>query len=458
MKSTLEPRLTPEERLQRRRLLAADTASLLALLVFTVALFAGTALLFRGFTYRRADLADRWRQRGDAALQAGHPDKAVDALRTALEYSPGQRAVEVELATALAASGRTAEATAYFNALWETEPGSGEINLALARLAVRQGNEPAAREDYHAAIYGTWEGDGTVRRREVRLELVQYLLSRGDFEPARNELLIAAGNAPSDQLVRLRIASLFEAAHDDRNALHQYREVLAQGTGHRSANLAALEGAGRTAFALGLYQQARDYLERAQNHPEMEREPPAIRAAAGSELRDAVHILLLYPSPALPARVRAERILHARSIAAARLATCLPQASSALASSTQTSSTQTSSTQTSAPISASPDATVPGRTVQGSSTSESSNVLPTSAPAFEALLARWAQEPAELSVRQLERSGQVQQAELRLAYDTVLSMSASVASGMPLACGPATGNAALLLRIAERPDAVEQQP
>ena len=89
------------------------------------------------------------------------------------------------------------EATAYFNTLWEAEPGNGEINVQLARLAARSGNEDAAKRFYHAAIYGNWEGDGYLRRRDTRLELVRYLISRGQFDPARSELLVAAGNAPS---------------------------------------------------------------------------------------------------------------------------------------------------------------------------------------------------------------------------------------------------------------------
>ncbi len=121
--------------------------------------------------------------------------------------------IEIELATALAAAGRLQEATAYFNTLWEAEPGNGQINLALARLAVRQGNQPSAMRYYQASIDGTWQGDGSVRRREVRLEMVKYLLSR-QVDHARSELLIAEGNAPDDPSVRMQIAQLMETAQD----------------------------------------------------------------------------------------------------------------------------------------------------------------------------------------------------------------------------------------------------
>ena len=65
-----------------------------------------------------------------------------------------------------------------FNALLESQQGNGLINLQLARLAARQGNESQAIEDYQRAIYGNWEGDGYVRRRTVRFELINYLIGR----------------------------------------------------------------------------------------------------------------------------------------------------------------------------------------------------------------------------------------------------------------------------------------
>jgi hypothetical protein len=66
----------------------------------------------------------------------------------------------------------------------------------LARLAVKQGNEAQALFHYQSALDGTWQGNGYDRRREVRLEMARYLISRREYNPARTQLLIAAGNAP----------------------------------------------------------------------------------------------------------------------------------------------------------------------------------------------------------------------------------------------------------------------
>ena len=127
---------------------------------------------------------------------------------------PGSEDIEIDLAEALAGAGRTQEATSYFTTLWEAEPGSGIINLQLARLAARQGNESEALERYRASIYGNWEGDGTVRRRSVRLELIDYLIDRHRYSQAQGELIIAAGNAPDDPAIKLQIAALMEKAGD----------------------------------------------------------------------------------------------------------------------------------------------------------------------------------------------------------------------------------------------------
>ena len=395
---TLQSTLTPEERAAKRKLILHDTASLFTLLAITAVLFTATLFLFRSFSAQRALLAKRWLSRGEAALQHGRPDQAVEALRSALAYAPGQRNIEIELAQALAASGRTQEATAYFNALWEAEPGNGTINLALARLAAEQGDREASLKYYRASIYGNWEGDGTQRRRDVRLELAQYLLSLKKDDLARSELLIAAGNAPDDPAIKLRIASLMETAADPANASQIYKSILQ----HRPPNLAALEGAGRTALALGYFAQARDYLERALNHPESQREPEASRQTVRNVLADAIHALLLYPSGTLSPLAQAQRVLHDSRLAESRFTDC-------------TMSQPSLATQ----------------------------------PEIVALMTRWQQAANKLTVPQLQRSVDLRDTTMQLVYDTE-----TIANHH---CGNPTGDNLLLSKIAGNPGAVEAE-
>jgi predicted Zn-dependent protease len=197
-----------ELRLAKRRLVLRDSLVFLSLTVISVVLFALTWWLFQSFSEHRVELAQRWYQRGQADLMANRPAQAVTSLRAALSYAPEQHEYQLLLAEALAQAGDDDEAQAYFSTLWDEEPGSGVLNLQLARLAVKKKQKDDAARYYRASIYGTWEGDGTERRREVRLELIRYLIGIGNLRSARNELLIAAGNASDDPAARLEIAQL----------------------------------------------------------------------------------------------------------------------------------------------------------------------------------------------------------------------------------------------------------
>jgi tetratricopeptide (TPR) repeat protein len=387
--------LTPEERGARRNLIVRDTVSLVTLFFITAVIFVLTLLLFRSFTKHRQELGARWKTRGEAALRAGHPGIAIEDLRSALAYVP-DRATEIELATALADAGKLQEASVYFTTLWESAPGDGTINLQLARLAVKQGNEDQAIFHYQAALDGTWQGNGYDRRREVRLEMARYLITRHEESKARAQLLIAAGNAPDDPAIKLAIAGLLEQAGATEDALGIYRSQAAR----REPPVAALEGAGRTAFALGMYRLAQDYLSRALASPRVADLSDDEKTADRDMLDMSLHVVMLYPSFDLTPRDRAQRVLAIRNIARQRLTACM-------------------------------------------------GTNPAAPPKLAALVSRWGQLPSQITVSTLEQQPKMEQAIPQLAYDTETA-AATV-------CGPPTGNDALLLRIAGNPSAVDQQ-
>lgn len=386
--------LTPEERLARRNLILRDALSLLTLFLITSVIFSLTLLLYRSFENHRAELGQRWKLRGEQALHDGRPKEAIEALRSALAYVPDTE-TEIELATALADAGRTTEATAYFNTLWDSTPGDGMINLQLARLAARQGNETLAVMHYDSALDGTWPGNGYDRRREIRLELAGYLLSRHKDKDARTQLMIAAGNAPDDPAVKIEIAGQMEQANDPQDALGLYRSVAAR----RPAPLAAIEGAGRTAFTLGEYRIASDYLGRTVADPAFAALPDNEKAADQDMLDTSSHILLLYPSLNQPPRLRAQRILAAKNTAHQRLTACTSNGAS-----------------------------IPA--------------------ALSALVSRWEQLPARMTADQLAQNPDLEQTLLQLVYDTEIVTAQN--------CGAASADDALLLRIARNPNAVDQ--
>lgn len=385
--------LTPEERLARRNLIVRDAFSLLTLFLITTAIFGLTWLLYQSFRGHQQELGLRWKARGEAALQAGRPREAVDALRSALMYVP-TRETEIELATALAAAGRTPEAASYFESLWESAPGDGLINLELARLAAKQGQEAAAIQHYQASLDGTWQGNGFNRRREIRLELARYLISRKQDGQARAQLLIASSNAPDDPAIKLEVAGLLEQANDPQDALGIYRSVAAR----KNAPIAASLDAGRTAFGLGQYRVAAQYLGRALGSSQVEKLPDNEKMADRNMLDTSLHILLLYPALNLAPDQRAERILSARSTTRARLLEC-----------------------------AASNGTAAGQ--------------------LAPLVARWDQLPARLTLKAMEQDPDLEQSMMQLIYDTEI-LTAQV-------CGPPAGDDALLLRIAQNPDGVE---
>jgi len=233
------------------------------LIAAIVALAVGLWLVTHGVTqaygHRQDHLARTWYQRGDEELREGRLGAAVTDLRTALAYAHDDGKVRLRLAEALAASGQIRQAHAYLLALWEEQPADGMFNLQLARLAVRNGNVADAQRYYHGAIYGVWNEDPIVRRRNVRLELIHFLLARSAVQQAESELIALAADSPSDSKSKMEIGALFLQAGDANRALAAFREVV----GIEPRNASALAGAGQAAFQQQDYALARHYLERA---------------------------------------------------------------------------------------------------------------------------------------------------------------------------------------------------
>lgn len=386
-----------EVSLAKRRLFVRDSLTFLVLTLLTVILFFITLFLFRSFTSHRVELAVRWSSRGKAALDAGKPEQAMVALRTALSYAPGTRSYELLLAEALENAGRTEEASNYFMNLWVTQPGDGFINLELARLSVKKNTPQDAIKYYRASIYGTWEGDGVVRRREVRLELARYLIAQHYSNAARIELLIAAGNSPSDPVLNKTLADLLVQTGDIADAFNYYKKALQDDPKNKSV----LEGAGRAAYSLGDFAVAHSLLERAieaKASPEKEN----LSGDLVAMLKNSKRILELRPSAKLRPSERVARILDDSRIAKKRFDGCAAQFDPA-------------------------------------------NGLP---PSLQQLKLRWASSIPSMSRPVLLRSLAQQDTALQLIFDTELQTSQF--------CGAPTGDDALLLLLAKSPEITER--
>jgi tetratricopeptide (TPR) repeat protein len=256
----------------------------------------------------------------------------------------------------------------------------------------------AAINYYRGAIYGTWEGDGIVRRRDLRLELARFLIAHHDLSSARTELLVAGSNAPDDLGLALTLAPLLEQAGAPRDALNDYQKVLAR----EPNNQQALEAAGRLEYGFGHFEEAYRLLERARKEHDASAPnqpwPPDLQAM----LDASSQILGIEPSKKLPATERVSRILRARDLARKRFDSCNAQvaAKSGLQSSLQN------------------------------------------------LAARWMSKEATIDRRALLNDTGEQDAVMKLVYDTETQTSQI--------CGAPTAGDALLLMLAKSPKAAEQ--
>ncbi|PYU20114.1 MAG: hypothetical protein DMG32_22935, partial [Acidobacteria bacterium] len=141
-----------------------ETILLLCVLGLVIA-FGITGFAARLYHARRAELARSWFDRGNAELKAGRAAASLSDFRATLVYaqrelSPDeQQQYELDFVRALIATGNSDEARSYLLDMWDRAPGNSPVNLELARLAARMGNEAEAKRYYNGAILGVWDQD-----------------------------------------------------------------------------------------------------------------------------------------------------------------------------------------------------------------------------------------------------------------------------------------------------------
>lgn len=285
---------------------------MLSLVAMGVVLFAATWFLTHSFEHRRQNLATQWFDAGQQALADSQPKAAIADLRSALFYRDND-SYRLRLAEALAQANYTDQAKAYLLNLWDERPGSGNINLELARIAAQQHNTAEAVRYYHGAIYGVWDSDAIEHRLQTRLELIGFLLQQNQTSSAYAETTALAASIPADNSQMHTLAGdLFTRMGDSANALIQYELALK----HDPQSLAALSGAARATFASGRFRRAKQYLEEAL------RENPNDAALTGL-LQQTNLILASNPlERRLPLVQRVQRTLTAFDQAGVRLDEC----------------------------------------------------------------------------------------------------------------------------------------
>jgi len=294
---------------------------LFAYLVSLAIFFAITAFVARRYHKKVHTLADQWSAKGDSAFHQGDAARALGDYRNALVYSPNNTVFQFRLAQALAAAGHGDEAQSYFLSLLSESPGSGPINLALARIAAGERATSDAIRYYHDAIYGVWESNPLEMRWQVRRELCEYLLDLGANEEARPELIALGQEVPPRNLAEGKTAgALLLRAQLWSPAFDAFRSIL-ESNRHDDD---ALAGAGKAAFELGHYSEAVRYFSQLPPEKRQATDISALLETADSV--DAIDPFL----PGLSVSEQAERTAKALDVAGNRLASCAEKRGEAL--------------------------------------------------------------------------------------------------------------------------------
>jgi len=296
---------------ERSALIHQEILKLAILIAVAIAAFFVTRAIAasnRSMTLR--DAAE-WYARGERALAAGDPSVAVEAFRRANVMKRGDRQYTLALGRALITTHQTDAAEGSLLALRESAPEDPEVNLELARLEAGRGDATAALRYYHNALYAPWSAEQADDRRNIRLELIRFLMATHQSGRAESELVALTSDLPDTVALHVEVGDMFLSIGASRRALDQFERAIALAPQDR----AALAGAGRAAFSVGDYEKAQHYL------PELSDAGDDVR-----EMRALVNLVLSGDplAPRIGSSARRRRLLEALSHISERLDACHP--------------------------------------------------------------------------------------------------------------------------------------
>jgi tetratricopeptide (TPR) repeat protein len=227
---------------------ASVLGTLVLVTIAIVALSVADAFLAR--TERSENLAEA--NRLAAAGLGAKPVDAVADYKAAIAIERENPRYWLSLGEAQLAAGELADAEKTLTELLRRDSTAGPVNLALARVLVKEGRITDAVSAYHRAVYGRWDRDAEKNRVNVRFELVNLLEQRGSKEELLAELLPLLDVAPDDLELRMGLGHLFLAAGSAPRAAEIYRDILRK----HPQNADAYKGLGEAEFALANYQTA----------------------------------------------------------------------------------------------------------------------------------------------------------------------------------------------------------
>ncbi len=254
---------------QRSRVLHRDILLLAVLIACAIGLFFITRAVADKVKQLDHRVAGIWYREGQRQLASGEVQSAIDSFHKATANDRDNRTYVLALADALIAGNHNAEGRQVLLRLHDSNPDDAEVNLHLARVAAKTGNTEEALRYYNAALDSPLKGPHVdEQRRQIRIEMIQFLLDHHQHNQALAELFVLDADLPDKAASHVQAAELFLEAGDARRAMDDFAQAIRLDP----HNAAALAGAGEAALRLGDYKKARRYLKRATEEGENSRQ------------------------------------------------------------------------------------------------------------------------------------------------------------------------------------------
>jgi tetratricopeptide (TPR) repeat protein len=171
-----------------------------------------------------------WYNQGREQERQGNNAGALESFRSAVVNDRNNHAYGLAVASALSSQGRDPEAKQALLRLREDSPEDPDINLQLARIAVKESHPSDAVRYYHIALDGLWSGNDAPGRASQRIavhtELIEFLLRHRMRSQALSELLALTAELPEGGPSFDRSGQLFLEAGDPRRALDSFSHAL----------------------------------------------------------------------------------------------------------------------------------------------------------------------------------------------------------------------------------------
>jgi CIC family chloride channel protein len=237
----------------------AETARPAALLATIVVVLVGSFILMgfltRYYHVQRQTTAKHFMENGNELLRQNRTVEAIQQYRNAVSLTHSNED-RLTLALALMQADMLDDARVYLGEFHRAAPRDGRADLALARIAARQGRISDAVLFYRDATSAVWPDKTQEQQIDAEFELVDFLQKTGASKQALADLLSLADRV-KDGPVRIRIAGRMLALGAPSEAADLFRQVI------HDAPAAAYAGLGQADFAQAQYPAARDALRTA---------------------------------------------------------------------------------------------------------------------------------------------------------------------------------------------------